>query len=225
MPELNPGVSQGEILPIYLAVHDTTGQLIPQPANLPTIRITYVDPETNVVTTAVEETIMLEIEPGRHFFVWRVPEDQPTVVHRLILTGQIDEEISDEEQATEITYSETLLFRNPEFFVNINVIEGVPLCFPEVTGRSPRCTPKRTTPMRHMQEEHIGLDDRAIEGQFRFAEYPDQVVDRRVANRFKLSLGNGGDRFVQSTDPGGGSAIRRGISTTGQPRTRFRYDS
>lgn len=211
MPELLEGFEQGTVLPIYLSIVDELGELVPQPSDLPTITISFID-ENNVVQTAVPETVMTGvIEPGRHFFLWKIPEDQPTVEHNVILTAQI--EVGDPE--------------TEEFAFMIDVL-AKEICFPEVTLREPKCNIRGPAPIRHGDEEDIGLDDRVLEGAFRFGEFPDQVVDRRVANnRFIVGIGRPGvtgQPFIPSRSPGGGPAQRPGgISGGTQPHKRFRY--
>lgn len=212
MPELLNGFEQGTVLPIYLSIVDDLGELVPQPAGLPTITITYID-ENNVIQTAITETVMTgAIEPGRHFFIWNIPEDQPTVTHNVILKA----------------IPETSGLETEEFAFTTNIL-AKEICFPEVTLREPKCNTRGPAPTRHGDEEDIGLDDRALEGAFRFGEFPNQVVDRRVANRFIVGIGRSGitgQPIVPSRAPGGGPAQRPGgINPQGtQSRTRFRYD-
>ena len=66
------------------------GSIVAQPEGLPTIEIVYIDPDNLGMTTALPLTIMFEIEPGRYFFDWRVPLDEPLLAHQVIYRGKID---------------------------------------------------------------------------------------------------------------------------------------
>jgi len=222
MPELNLGTLQGDVLPIYLAVRTIAGDLVPQPANSPTIDIVYVEPDTHVRKIAVPTSLMIEIEPGRYFFNWRIPRNEPPVLHTAMLHAVLDDS---ETVATDESFIVTGLIQNPEFAINIQILENTGICYPEVMPQSPKCRGRRKLPASHFKEVDIGLDDYAIEGVFRFG---DQVVDRRVAGRFSLTIGVGRDAsgFISSDEPGGGPAQRSGNPSPSMRysrRSKYRY--
>lgn len=69
-----------------------SGFLVSQPEGLPTVEIHYIDTLGDFeLHTAVPPTIMNTIEPGRYFFDWEIPFDQPQVVHQITYRGAIDE--------------------------------------------------------------------------------------------------------------------------------------
>lgn len=67
------------------------GVLVPQSAGFPTLEVIFVDPSTNRIHTAISTVAMFEIEPGRYFYEWKVPFDQPLLVHQAIHRGFIDD--------------------------------------------------------------------------------------------------------------------------------------
>lgn len=73
-----------------VAILTHNGVLVPQPDGFPTLEVIFIDPDTARVHTAVSVTPMFEIEPGRYFLEWRVPFDQPLLVHQAIHRGFID---------------------------------------------------------------------------------------------------------------------------------------
>lgn len=220
MPELNVGSYQGTVLPFYLTVKDISGDLVPQPAGQPTIDIASIDPETHVRNVAVPITPMVEIEPGRYFYVWRIAKDEPPVNHIAVLRAIIESEAV---SASDESFVVTSLLRNPEFVLNIQVLEDNGPCYPEVMAKDPKCKPRPVLPVSHYREVDIGLADFALEGAFRFGDFPNAVVDRRSIGRFNLTVGVGG---VRSEDPDGGPAIRLGnpvVNRTYTARKRYRY--
>lgn len=76
-------------LEALFATHD--GQIVPQPEGLPTVEIVYINPDNQQMATALSTMQMFEIEPGHYFFDWRVPLDQPLLVHQVIYRGIVDE--------------------------------------------------------------------------------------------------------------------------------------
>ena len=86
MPELNIGSFQGTALPFYLTVKDVAGDLVPQPAGQPTIDIATVNPETPIRHVSLPVTPMIEIVPGRYFFVWRIDKNEPIGNHVVVLS-------------------------------------------------------------------------------------------------------------------------------------------
>lgn len=214
MPELNLGAKQNEALPLYLTVKTVSGDLIDQPINNPIIMITYIDPTTNIRKIAVNRTLMIEIEPGRYFYVWRIAKDETCVTHRITMSAIIE---NNEEIATDESYlAQDLRDVNPTFAININIIAGSEICYPEVMSRCPRCRPHPHITRAHGKEVDIGLDDYALEGVFRFGEYPNQVVDRRVVGRYSYTYGTG--TGVPSEMPGGGPAQRPGDPASNHTR-------
>lgn len=238
MPELNVGYYQGTPLPFYLTIKTLDGDLVEQPPENPTIRIHYMEEESRVRKVVLDTTVMNEIEPGRYFYVWRIPKLEPTVLHHVMMRGILTEDL--QVPATDDSYLNTSLFRNEDFVINVQVIEdpGIFLpevagqCYPEVIGREPKCRPKpyKRSSAVYDREEDIGLDDYAIEGVFRFGEFPNAVVDRRVVGRFNFQVGagirSGAGGWVPSEQPGGGSAQRQGnpaTNTSYTRRKRYRY--
>lgn len=218
MPESSLGVRQGEAFPVYLTVKNVGGDLVPQPAGSPTIEVAFIDPDTKVRRVPVTRTAMGIIEPGRHFFVWRVAKDEVPTNHIIVLQAILEDEVA---AASDASFSITSLLQNASFVLNVQVLEDEGVCFPEVMAEGPKCKRQPILPVSHFREVDIGLDDFAIEGAFRFGDFPHQVVDRRTIGRFNLTVGVGG---VRSEDPGGGQAIRPGdpISPTTR-RKRYRY--
>lgn len=220
MPELNIGSLQGTALPFYLTVKNVAGDLIPQPAGQPTIDIASVDQETHVRNVAIPVTPMIEIEPGRYFFVWRIKDEEPLGEHTVVLRAIIE---GDAITASDESFVVTDTLVNPSFVININVLENSGPCYPEVMAKDPKCKPRPVLPASHYREVDIGLADFALEGAFRFGDFPNAVVDKRSIGRFNLTVGVGG---VRSEDPGGGPAIRFGnpaVNTTYTARKRYRY--
>jgi len=225
MPDLNTGVLQGDIVPIYLAIRALTGELIPQPPDAPTIAITFTDPETNIIHTRIEQTQMSEIIPGQYYYLWRIPLNEFIGEHRLLLRGVID---NTPLEATDSSFVVSDLFQVEDFEIRIKVTERHEVCYPEVTDKPVKCRRRGPLPASHMQEADIGLDDRVLEGAFRFGEFPNQVVDRRVSGRFEIGYGarSGLNSYINSRMPGGGPAHRlRGINEGQVPPHKggFRY--
>lgn len=225
MPELNIGSLQGTALPFYLTIKDVGGDLVPQPAGQPTIDIASIDPETHIRNIAIPVTPMIEIEPGRYFFVWRIAKDAPPINHVVVLRAIIEQEA---QSASDESFVVTSLLPNPEFVLNVQVLDdggadGGGPCFPEVMAKDPKCRKRPVLPVSHFREVDIGLADFALEGAFRFGDFPNAVVDRRSIGRFNLTVGVGG---VRSEDPGGGPALRHGnpvVNQTYTSRRRYRY--
>jgi len=67
-------------------------QLIPQPEGWPTIEAVYIDPASRMMTTAIPQSQMYQVEPGRYYFDWCVPTDQPLLVHQVIYRGKIEDD-------------------------------------------------------------------------------------------------------------------------------------
>jgi hypothetical protein len=220
MPELNVGTFQGTALPFYLTVKDVSGDLVPQPVGQPTIDIASIDSETHIRNVAVPVTPMVEIEPGRYFFVWRIAKDEPLGNHVVVLRAIIEDEVA---AASDESFVVTSLLQNPSFVINIEVLENTGPCFPEVMAKDPKCKARPVLPISHFREVDIGLADFALEGTFRFGDFPNAVVDRRSIGRFNLTVGVGG---IRSEDPGGGPAQRFGnpaVNTSYTARKRYRY--
>lgn len=218
MPELNIGAKQGEALPLYLTVKSVEGDMIDQPLNNPTIMITYIDRSTGARNVSVNTTAMNEIELGRYFYVWRIAKEEPCIVHTVLMKAVIEDR---EKIATDESYIVSgLQDVNPTFAININIVQCHDVCYPEVMSKSPRCRPHPHITRAHGKEVDIGLDDYALEGVFRFGEFPNQVVDRRVVGRYSYTYGTG--TGVPSEMPGGGSAPRPGNPTSNYTRYRDR---
>jgi hypothetical protein len=220
MPDLYLGASQGSALPIYLTIKTLGGDLVPQPLNSPTLEIVYTDENTHVSHRPLN-VVMSAIEPGRHFFVWRVAKDEPIVLHHIIMRAVLDDE---QDVATDASYIVSGLIQQPIFYIYINILKRPQICYPEVMAQSPKCKKHPHITKWQREEIDIGLDDRAIEGAFRFGEYPNAVVDRRVVGKMQYSLGIGGN--ISSDVPGGGSAQRPGDPETDTKytfRTKYRY--
>jgi hypothetical protein len=214
MPELNLGAKQGDALPLYLTVKTIGGDMVDQPLNNPTIMITYIEPNTNVRKVSASTSLMREIEHGRYFYVWRIAKDEACVVHTVMMKAVLE---SREEIGTDQSYTTSeLLDVNPTFAIHINIVPRVDICFPEVMGKCPRCKVHPHITRTHGIEVDIGLDDFALEGAFRFGEFPNQVVDRRVVGRYSFTYGTGAG--VSSETPGGGSAQRPGDPTSSHSR-------
>jgi hypothetical protein len=211
MPELNIGVLQGEILPVYLGVRSISGEAVLQPPGNPTIEIIYMDPNTHVRKIAVTQTLMSTIEDGRYFYVWRIPRNEPVVLHQFLLRAVLDDTL---DTASDQSYTVLGLVKNQVFEVNVQILKRTDICFPQVMAEGPKCTGLRRLPCNQNIEADIGLDDYAIEGVFRFGDYPVQTVDRRVSGRFDVRIGIQGRNMspwsIPSTTPGGGPAERAG---------------
>jgi len=65
---------------------------VPQSIGLPTVEIVYIDPTSLSMATALAPFPMYELEPGRYYFDWKVPIDQPLLVHQVIYRAQIDDD-------------------------------------------------------------------------------------------------------------------------------------
>lgn len=65
------------------------GTPVPQPDNLPTVDIIFIDPERLQPATSVQRTIMTEFDPGEYFFNWMIPLDEPTIEHQIYFRGRI----------------------------------------------------------------------------------------------------------------------------------------
>jgi hypothetical protein len=83
---------QGTIGRFEISIHTTDDILVPQPVGLPTVEAVYIDPITRSMSTAVPQYSMYEIEPGRYYYEWYVPLDQPLLVHQVIYRGKIEED-------------------------------------------------------------------------------------------------------------------------------------
>jgi len=217
MPELNLGSLQGDVLPIYLTVKNFAGDMIVQPASSPTIEIYYIDPNSHVRKDAIGVTTMQTIEDGRYFSVWRIAKNEPTVLHHILLQAFLEEEDRKQEVATDTTFTMSDLVQQPAFLIHVNVLKNCGLCYPETMAHTPKCRKHPHITKWQREEIDIGLDDRALEGAFRFGEFPNAVVDRRVVGRMNLTVSVGG---LSSEDPGGGPAPRPGDPAT---NTKYRY--
>ncbi len=217
MPELNIGSLQGTALPFYLTVKTLAGDMVDQPAESPTIQIYYIDPNSHVRRNVIAVTTMHKIEIGRYFYVWRIAKDEPIIRHNVILQAFLEKEDKINEIATDATYTISELVQQPVFLLYVDVLKYNGLCYPETLGRDPRCKKRPYITKWQKEEVDIGLDDRAIEGAFRFAEFPNAVVDRRTVGGMSVTMNVGG---VSSEDPGGGPAQRSGNPAT---NTKYRY--
>lgn len=83
---------QGTIGRFEISIYTTDDVLVPQPVGLPTVEAVYIDPITRSMSTAVPQYSMYEIEPGRYYYEWYVPLDQPLLVHQVIYRGKIEED-------------------------------------------------------------------------------------------------------------------------------------
>jgi len=83
---------QGTIGRFEISIYTTDDILVPQPVGLPTVEAVYIDPITRSMSTAVPQYSMYEIEPGRYYYEWYVPLDQPLLVHQVIYRGKIEED-------------------------------------------------------------------------------------------------------------------------------------
>jgi len=81
---------QGTTGHFEVAIITTDGTLVPQPEGLPTIEAVYIDPTTRSMATAIPQYPMYQAEPGRYFFDWNIPIDQPLLVHQVIYRGKVD---------------------------------------------------------------------------------------------------------------------------------------
>jgi len=219
MPEMNIGSLQGSALPIYLTVKTFAGDLVPQLPNGPTIEIIYID-TNHVKQDAVRPTKMVEIEPGRYYYVWRIRNDEPLIPHKLIMSAVLE----DQEIAPEAPFMTTELVQQPFFILEVDIVKNKGLCYPEVMAHTPKCRRHPHITKWQREEVDIGLDDRAIEGAFRFGEFPNSVVDRRVVGKLSYSIGIGGN--VSSETPGAGPAQRPGdpmVDGSYRQRTKYRY--
>lgn len=219
MPELNPGYLQGVTLPFYLAVRTLNGEAVMQPEGYPTIEVGYIEPNTEVRKTPVYRESMLSVSAGIWYYLWKIPEKEPAVEHSIMMRAIIEEETV----ASDESFISTGQVRNPTFEMRIQVLENQGLFYPEVVGGGPYKR-QRIVTEAYRREEDIGLDDFAIEGVDRIAaEYPNRIVDRRVAGRFVIS-GYAG-RFIDSETPGGGNQRLQdpNVGITNTRRTQYRY--
>lgn len=110
---------QNSVARFEVAIFTHTGVLVAQPDGFPTLEAIFVDPDTGRVHTAISATEMFELEPGRHFLEWRVPFDQPLLVHQVIHRGFIDEEpVLGEDVFTVLPITPTCL-RSPTILTKI----------------------------------------------------------------------------------------------------------
>ncbi len=223
MPELNEGFLQGDILPLYLAVRTFDGEPVDQPDGLPTIEITYIDPATHVRKMPVKRIPMDFVERGIWTWVWHIPKLEPVTDLLIIMRAKLDDKFV---AASDDSFMVTSTVENPDFEIRVDILKNEGIFLPEVLegGQKKR---RRIVTQAYMREEDIGLNDFAREGDYRFREYPNRLVDRRVAGRFIMSGYVG--RHVSSETPGGGPAQRPGdpnpnpTEVTYTQRRRYRY--
>lgn len=65
------------------------GELVQQDP-LPTVEIIYIATDTGWPTSAIETTLMDELEPGKYYYDWYIDIDHPTVTHQITYRGIID---------------------------------------------------------------------------------------------------------------------------------------
>lgn len=220
MPELHSGYLQGDVIPFYLAVKTFAGEPVDQPVGYPTIDISYLEPGTKIRRTAVRRETMSLMERGKWTYIWRVPKDEPPTRHLVIMGAILEEEVA---VVSDQSFVITNQVQNPTFVTELYILENEGVFLPEVLegGQKRR---RREVTEAYRREVDIGLDDFAIEGVYRFGEYPNRLIDRRVGGRFVVSSYAG--RYVGSEEPGGGPAQRLNdpnVGVTYTQRRRYRY--
>ncbi len=80
---------QGTVGRLQVVFITQLGTLVDQPTGLPTVEVVFIDPNTMQTVTALERTLLKRIDVGRYFFDWRIPFDQPLLVHQIIYRGLI----------------------------------------------------------------------------------------------------------------------------------------
>jgi len=81
---------QGTIGRFEVSIYTTDDLLVPQEEGLPTVEAVYIDPITRSMATAVPQSAMYSVEPGRYYYEWYVPLDQPLLVHQVIYRAKIE---------------------------------------------------------------------------------------------------------------------------------------
>jgi hypothetical protein len=81
---------QGTIGRFEVSIYTTDDLLVPQEEGLPTVEAVYIDPVTRSMATAVPQSAMYSVEPGRYYYEWYVPLDQPLLVHQVIYRAKIE---------------------------------------------------------------------------------------------------------------------------------------
>ena len=81
---------QGTIGRFEVSIYTTDDLLVPQEEGLPTVEAVYIDPITRSMATAVPQSTMYSVEPGRYYYEWYVPLDQPLLVHQVIYIAKIE---------------------------------------------------------------------------------------------------------------------------------------
>jgi hypothetical protein len=81
---------QGTIGRFEVSIYTTDDLLVPQEEGLPTVEAVYIDPITRSMATAVPQSTMYSVEPGRYYYEWYVPLDQPLLVHQVIYRAKIE---------------------------------------------------------------------------------------------------------------------------------------
>lgn len=219
MPGLNEGFLQGSILPFYLGVRTWEGVSVPQPTGYPTIEIGYIEPTTHIRRIPIRRLSMSPVQDGVWSYLWHIPKDEPATEHVIIMRAVLEGEVRD---ASDDTFLVTHQVENPDFEIRIDVLTNEGIFYPEVMDGGPKVRTREVT-YAYMREEDIGLNDFALEGDFRFRDYPNRIVDRRAAGRFVLTGYVG--HHITSETPGGGTQ-RMNDPNTGvayDTRQRYRY--
>ena len=81
---------QGTVGRFEVSIYTTDDLLVPQEEGLPTVEAVYIDPVTRSMATAVPQSAMYSVEPGRYYYEWYVPLDQPLLVHQVIYRAKIE---------------------------------------------------------------------------------------------------------------------------------------
>lgn len=81
---------QGSVGRLQAAFVSQFGEFVDQPTGLPTVEIVYIHPDTLQTATALDRMLMKKLDVGRYFFDWRIPLDEPLLVHQVIYRGIID---------------------------------------------------------------------------------------------------------------------------------------
>ena len=81
---------QGTVGRFEVSIYTTDDLLVPQEEGLPTVEAVYIDPVTKSMATAVPQSAMYSVEPGRYYYEWYVPLDQPLLVHQVIYRAKIE---------------------------------------------------------------------------------------------------------------------------------------
>lgn len=79
---------QGTTNRLEASFYTFTGELAPQ-TDMPVIEILYIDLTLRQPATSIPPTSMYELEPGRYYYDWFIPLDEPTISHQVLYRGVV----------------------------------------------------------------------------------------------------------------------------------------